>query len=70
MSKTQKCFRPFCARVHLRLTEVKRKIILWSDGKYEVLFGNPGRSSLQAKEERDHLAYHQCTAQKPASAVV
>ncbi len=49
----------------------KWKSVLWSDeSKFDILVVNHGCRVLQAKEERDLPACHQCSAQKPASMMV
>ena len=50
------------------MDEAKWKSVLWYDeSKFEILSRNYGCHTLQAKEEREHLACYQSTVQKPAS---
>ncbi len=52
-------------------TVSKWKSILWPDeSKFDILVGNHGRHVLRAKEEGDLPAFHQRSAQKPASLMV
>jgi len=45
--------------------------VLWSDeSTFLIVFGNPGRRVLRAKEEKDHPDCYQRKVQKPASVMV
>ncbi len=57
------------AKAHLKWIVSKWKSVLWSDeSKFDILVGN--HQILQAKEEGDLPACHQCSVQKPASLMV
>lgn len=51
----------------LVLSSFKKKTVLRSESKSEILFGNDGRHFLLAKEQRDRPACYQHTVQKSAS---
>ncbi len=71
VNMVQKCCHVLWVKAHSKFTFSKWKSILWSDeSKLYIPVGNHGRRFLQAEEEGDLSACHQCLVQKPASLIV
>ncbi len=71
VNMVQKCCRVPWAKANLKWTDSKWKKILCSEeSKFDILVGNHGCRVIQAKEEGDLPACHQCSVQKPVSLMV
>ncbi|KAK3526690.1 hypothetical protein QTP70_031876 [Hemibagrus guttatus] len=70
LNMIQKRRRFLWAKAHLKWTVAKWKTVLWSESKFEVLFGKLGHHVIRTKEDKDNPSCYQRSVQKPASLMV